>query len=261
MGALVEAIVTASENGASPPQNLEAEDHVLGALLLAHANPDVIPDVLATGLSGADFYRDTNAKVFAATLALHEKGEPVEALTIVDELERRGDLDSVGGKVRIHELAAVVPASRNAPHYARLVLRQSRLRALVAAGAELQRLGAEAGDVAELTRRATEIIASLARPSTAVLEPLDLAEILTGPIPQTEWLWNGWIACGDLVIWAGDPGVGKSIVSLCLADATRRGATFLGEPCKRGRAAPDRRHGRGPRWARLLSRAGAQLVD
>jgi hypothetical protein len=239
MGALVEAAaaVTASANGVSPPQNLEAEEHVLGALLLANSNPDVIPDVLSTGLSGADFYRETNATIFKATLALHEKGEPVEALTIVDELERRGDLDSVGGKVRIHELAALVPASRNAPHYAKLVLRQSQLRAIVDAGAELQRLGAEAGNVEALTERATEIAASLARPSTAaLLEPLDLGELLTGPIPQTEWLWNGWIACGDLVIWAGDPGVGKSIGALCLADATRRGASLLDEPCKRGRA-------------------------
>jgi hypothetical protein len=234
---LLEAAMTSSANGATAPQNLEAEEHVLGALLLAHSNPDVVPDVLATGIAPSDFVREQYGRIFGACVALHEKGEPVEALALVEELARRGDLEKVGGKIRIHELAALVPATRNAPHHARLVLEQARRREIVEAGGELQRLGADPrSDLEELKGRAAEVVASLARSSVApVLEPLDLAEFLRGPVRETVWRWKGWIADGDLAILAGDPGVGKSILGLCLANGTRRGEAFLDEPCRRGR--------------------------
>src|SRR5439155_6470449 len=66
--------------------------------------------------------------------------------------------------------------------------------------------------------------------SAAVALPvLDLSELLAGPIPEVDWLWGSWLARGDLALLVGDPGVGKSILALCLADAVRRGRVFLGE--------------------------------
>src|SRR5436305_13516012 len=100
-------------NATVPPQNLEAEESVLCAMMISPGAIGAVSEIL----DASDFYRESHAKVYRAALALYAKGEPVDAITLVDELEERGDLEEVGGKVRIHELAALVPASANAGHY------------------------------------------------------------------------------------------------------------------------------------------------
>src|SRR5687768_10186336 len=97
-----------------PPQNLDAEENVLGALMI---DKHVIGPV-AELVSPDDFYREANATMFSASLALDARGEPVDALTLAGELERTGKLAQVGGKGKVMELASIVPASANAPHYA-----------------------------------------------------------------------------------------------------------------------------------------------
>ena len=92
---------------------------------------------------GRDFYRESHAKIYRAALALYAKGEPVDAITLVDELDERSDLEDVGGADRIHELAALVPASANARHYAQIVHETAILRGLIRAGGEIARLGWE----------------------------------------------------------------------------------------------------------------------
>jgi len=101
----------------APPQNLEAEESVLGAMLLSPGAIGAVSEVL----DASDFYRESHAKIYRAALALYAKGEPVDAITLVDELEERSELEHVGGRVRLHELAALVPATANAGHYARIV--------------------------------------------------------------------------------------------------------------------------------------------
>src|ERR1700716_3901903 len=134
-----------------PPQNLEAEESVLGAMMLS---PGAIGAV-SEGLDAGDFYRESHAKVYRAALALYAKGEPVDAITLVDELEERGELEGAGGRVRIHELAALVPASANAGHYARIVREMATLRGLIRAGGEISQLGWERpGDTTDLVDRA-----------------------------------------------------------------------------------------------------------
>jgi replicative DNA helicase len=120
-----------------PPQNLEAEESVLGAMMLSPGAIGAVSEVLDAG----DFYRESHAKMYRAALALYAKGEPVDAITLVDELEERGELDGVGGKPRVHELAALVPATSNAAHYARIVREMATLRGLIRVGSEIQRLG------------------------------------------------------------------------------------------------------------------------
>src|SRR3954447_20631016 len=88
-----------------PPQNLEAEESVLGAMMLS---PGAIAAV-SEELDASDFYRASHGTIYRAALALYGKGEPVDAITLVDELEERGELEHVGGRVRVHELAALVP--------------------------------------------------------------------------------------------------------------------------------------------------------
>ena len=92
------------------------------------------------------------------------RGEPVDAITLVDELDERSDLEQVGGKVRIHELAALVPASANARHYASIVREAATLRGLIRAGGEISRLGWERpGDATELVDQAEQIVFDLSQ--------------------------------------------------------------------------------------------------
>src|SRR5947199_3932860 len=116
-----------------PPQNLEAEESVPGAMLLSPGAIGAVSEVLDAG----DFYRESHAKIYRAALALYAKGEPVDAITLVDELEERSELEDAGGRVRIHELARIVPAASNAGHYARIVREMATLRGLIRAGHEI----------------------------------------------------------------------------------------------------------------------------
>src|SRR5512140_252658 len=143
-----------------PPQNLEAEESVLGAMMLSPGAIGAVSEVL----DASDFYRESHAKIYRAALSLYAKGDPVDAITLVDELEERGDLDHVGGKVRIHELAALVPASANAGHYARIVREMATLRGLINAGSEISRLGWERpGEAGDLVDKAEQIVFDLSQ--------------------------------------------------------------------------------------------------
>src|SRR5207237_5082712 len=93
----------------APPQNLEAEESVLGAMLLSPGAIGAVSEVL----DASDFYRASHGKIYRAGLALYAQGEPVDAITLVDELEERGELETDEGRVRMHELAALVPATEN----------------------------------------------------------------------------------------------------------------------------------------------------
>src|SRR5207248_2687043 len=141
-----------------PPQNLEAEDSVPGAMMLCPGAIGVVSEIL----DAKDFYRESHAKIYRAALALYAKGEPVDAITLTDELEERGHLDDVGGRVRLHELAALVPASANAAHYARIVHETATLRGLIRAGGEISRLGWERpGEASDLVDQAEQIVFDL----------------------------------------------------------------------------------------------------
>src|SRR3954468_19776224 len=143
-----------------PPQNLDAEESVLGAMMLAPGAVGAVSEILDAG----DFYRESHAKIYRPALALYAKAEPVDAITVVDELDERGELEPAGGRTRIHELAALVPATANAGHYARIVREMSMLRGLITAGGEIQRLGWERpGETTELVDRAERIVFDLAQ--------------------------------------------------------------------------------------------------
>src|SRR5437667_4093973 len=122
-----------------PPQNLDAEESVLGAMMLSPGAIGAVSEVL----SAADFYRASHGTIYRAALELYGHGEPVDAITLADKLEERGELERVGGRVRIHELAALVPATANAGHYARIVREMAMLRGLIGAGGQIQRVGWE----------------------------------------------------------------------------------------------------------------------
>src|SRR5438270_11994851 len=116
-----------------PPQNREAEESVLGAMMIAPGAIAAVSEILDAG----DFYRESHGKIYRAALQLYGKNEPVDAITLTNELEQRGELDTIGGRVRLHELARLVPATANARHYAEIVRETATLRGLIRAGGEI----------------------------------------------------------------------------------------------------------------------------
>ena len=116
-----------------PPQSLEAEQSVLGAMLL---DKDVISNVTEVVKSG-DFYRESHKEIFEAILDIFEMNEPVDLITIKARLESRGSLEKVGGISYLSDIAAHVPTTANATYYAKIVEEKSLLRKLIKAGDEI----------------------------------------------------------------------------------------------------------------------------
>src|SRR5256885_120210 len=216
----------------APPQNLEAEESVLGAMLLSPGAIGAVSEVL----DASDFYRESHAKIYRAGLALYAKGEPVDAITLVDELEERSELEAVGGRVRMHELAALVPATANAAHYARIVREMATLRGLIRVGSEIARLGWDRpGDTTDLVDRAEQVVFDLSQSRVSTefshIEALlkesferitalyEAGAEITG-IPSgfrdLDRLTSGFQP-GNLVIIAARPSMGKSALGLGVA--------------------------------------------
>jgi replicative DNA helicase len=216
-----------------PPQNLDAEESVLGAMMLSPGAIGAVSEVLSAG----DFYRESHAKIYRAGLALYGRGEPVDAITLVDELERRGELEEIGGKVRVHELAALVPAASNAAHYARIVREMATLRGLIRAGSEIARLGLERDgqDVTELVDRAEQVVFDLAQ-SRVSGDFSHIEELLKQSFERITQLYEAGVEVtgvaagfrdldhltsgfqpGNLIILAARPSMGKSGLALCAA--------------------------------------------
>jgi replicative DNA helicase len=215
-----------------PPQNLEAEESVLGAMLISPGAIGAVTEILSAG----DFYRESHGTIFRTCLSLYQQGEPVDAITIVDALEERGELEAVGGKAKLHELAALVPATANAGHYARIVREMATLRGLVRAGAEIARLGQDRpGDTTDLVDRAEQIVFDLAQQRVtgdfSHIEGLlkesferimhlyeagsDVTGIPTG-FKELDKLTSGFQR-GNLIIVAARPSMGKSALALNMA--------------------------------------------
>jgi replicative DNA helicase len=217
-----------------PPQDLDAEESVLGAMMLSPAAIAAVSEILSS--DGREFYRESHAKIYRAALGLYVKGEPVDAITLVDELDERGELDGAGGKVRIHELAALVPASANAGHYAQIVREIAMLRGLIRAGGDIERLGWERpGPSTELVDRAEQIVFDLAR-ERASSEFSHIEELLKESFERITALYESGADVtgvpsgfrdidritsgfqeGNLVIVAARPSMGKSALGLCMA--------------------------------------------
>jgi replicative DNA helicase len=123
--------------GRVPPHNLQAEESVLGALLLSR---EAIGLVSEQGLSPSDFYRPAHQHIFDAIRALYSSGGPVDTVTVADELRRAGLLDEVGGSEAMHELQNATPAISSAGHYAKIVQDTALLRRLIYVAADIAEL-------------------------------------------------------------------------------------------------------------------------
>ncbi len=215
-----------------PPQNLEAEESVLGAMLLSANAISAVTEIL----DSADFYRDSHGTIYRAAMALWAKGEPVDAIMLGNELEERGELERIGGVGRLAELVALVPATANVEHYARIVKETATLRGLIRVGQEIARLGQERpGETTDLVDRAEQIVFDLAQKRVSgdfshidsLLKEsferithlheagLDVTGVPSG-FRDLDRLTSGFQP-GNLIILAARPSMGKSALALCMA--------------------------------------------
>jgi replicative DNA helicase len=211
-----------------PPQNIEAEESVLGAMLVAEpALSRVIDEVK---LNADDFYLDKHAEIFRAAHDLYAASKPVDELSVSEALVQRNEIDAAGGKHYISELAAKVPAAGNAKHYAEIVQQNSLLRRLLGAGQEIQGWVHERdGEPRELSERAEKLLFDVAHKEQASDFRL-LSEILHDEVDRLEKLSTGELEMtgtpsgfrdidaitggfqpGNLIIVAARPAMGKCV--------------------------------------------------
>ena len=223
------------EGPVAPPQNLEAEQSVLGAVLLSDtALPALIID---ERLHPEDFYREAHGIVFAAMLELHSGGEPVDALTLVEHLKQAGQLDAAGGRAAIDLLAASVPAVGHVRQYARIVRENAMLRRLLRAAYEIQAsVHSHEAQPRELVDIAERSILEVAHEDSrkdfrAINDVLDVeitkleelsqeGKAITGTPSGFEDLDSitGGFQPGNLIILAARPSMGKSALMANFAE-------------------------------------------
>ncbi|MEV4654526.1 replicative DNA helicase [Micromonospora sp. NPDC049301] len=220
----------------TPPQDVAAEQCVLGGMLLSK---DAIADVVEI-LKTNDFYRPVHATIFDIILDIYGRGEPADSITVAAALADSGDLVRVGGAPYLHTLIASVPTAANAAYYARIVSERAVLRRLVEAGTKIVQLGygtasggsRDVDDVVDLAqqavydvteRRVSEdfaVLADMLQPTLDEIEAVGAQGGMMTGVPtgftDLDRLLNG-LHAGQLIIVAGRPGLGKSTASMDFA--------------------------------------------
>ncbi|HRZ95828.1 MAG TPA: replicative DNA helicase [Candidatus Moranbacteria bacterium] len=223
---------TSNENLRVPPQNIEAEKSVLGALML---NKDAIINV-ANLIRQGDFYKDDHNLIFEAMIELYEKNEPIDVLSLSNRLEEKGQIEKIGGSSYLTNLVNAVPSSANIVHYAKVVQKKSTLRKLIVAASEILELGyKEDEDVEKVLDKAEQKLFQVSQkylkqdfiPIRSILEAAfnridelhkgdhKLRGIPTG-FPDMDNILAG-LQKSDLVILAARPSIGKTTLALDFA--------------------------------------------
>ncbi len=216
-----------------PPQSVEAEQSVLGSILI---DRDAIIEV-ADFLRPEDFYRQAHGRVFAAMIDLSERREPIDVVTVAESLERSGDLESIGGRAYLGTLSNETPTAVHVAQYARIVERKALLRNLIGAAGKIAGIGYEdPAEVQEAIDRAEqELFAVSQRRVAAGFSPLksllhdaydrldylhehrgEISGIRTG-FGDLDQLTTG-LQKSDLIILAARPSVGKTSFALNIAE-------------------------------------------
>jgi replicative DNA helicase len=172
-----------------PPQNLEAEESVLGAMMVSEASIEAV--ILDIRLHPEDFYRDRHRTIYEAILALKDDANPVDMLTVSEQLSQRGALERVGGRDAIASLAASVPTAGNAKHYALIVKQNALMRRLDAAAKRIQQsVAGREGQPSELVEEAERLLFQVAHEDRAA-DFREIGAILSDEIDKLEALSRG----------------------------------------------------------------------
>jgi replicative DNA helicase len=218
----------------TPPHDVAAEQCVLGGMLLSK---DAISDVIEV-IRPQDHYRPAHQIIHEVVLDLYGRGEPADAITVANDLTRRGEIGRVGGAPYLHTLIASVPTAANAGYYARIVRERSVLRRLVEAGTRIVQFGyagdADADDLVDRAqaevyaitdKRTTEDYHSLADIMPGALDEIEaigsrgggMTGVPTG-FADLDSLTNG-LHPGQMIVIAARPAMGKSTLALDFARA------------------------------------------
>ncbi len=224
-----------------PPHNLEAEESLLGAMLLSR-------DAIATAIekcSPADFYKPSHGQIFGAITALYSQGEPADAVTVAEELRRAGTLEEVGGAAMLGSLQSNTPAISSAGRYARIVEENSLLRRLIGVAQEIAEIGyGLPGDVTNAIDQAEAMVFEVAQ-RRSVDSIVSLHDLLGRSLDRLEELYDqrlritgvptgytdldehlSGLQPSNLVVVGGRPSMGKTAFALGLA----ANAAMLGTP-------------------------------
>ncbi|HJP66834.1 MAG TPA: replicative DNA helicase, partial [Actinomycetota bacterium] len=231
-----------------PPHNLEAEESVLGSMMLS---PEATASVVGT-VKSEDFYRGAHQRIYESVLGIYGRGEPVDAITVVEDLKRRQVLDDVGGPLYVYNLVESVPTPASAGYYARIVSDHALLRRLIEAASQIM---AKAYAVPEDPRKAADeaeglvyavsrqqeqnqvvSVRQLVDESMEALESIHQRDSRFAGLPtgfqDLDELTSG-LQRGNLIVVAARPGVGKSSFvtnlarNVAVGDSAGRGAPVM----------------------------------
>ena len=208
-------VVVGEQRGRVPPHNLEAEESLLGAMLLSR---DAITSAARAGVEPGDFYRPVNGHVYEAVVAVHGRDEPADPVTVAEELRRAGTLDGVGGRVALSQIQANTPASANAGHYARIVAELASMRLLIGVAGDIAEMGYDTSDdVSEVLDKAEVLLSAVTeRRATIDVATDDLADLWDLDVAERErpskpWVIPGCLRVGETFILTGSEGGGKML--------------------------------------------------
>jgi replicative DNA helicase len=215
-----------------PPQNIEAEQAVLGAILL---NSDALITAMER-ITSEDFYRNSHQKIFEAILELAEQQDPVDLITLTSKLQDKQELDDIGGVQYLSELANAVPTAANVDYYAQIVEEKSMLRRLIRTATQIVSNGyASNEDVAGLLSEAESRILEISQRRSSsgfvfirdvLMEVFEKVEFLYSNKGGPTGIPSGFIDLdkmtagfqrSDLIIVAARPSVGKTAFALNIA--------------------------------------------
>jgi hypothetical protein len=219
----------------TPPHDVAAEQCVLGGMLMSK---DAISDVLEV-IGPGDHYRAGHQLVHEAILGLYRQGEPADAITVANELTKRGEIARVGGAPYLHTLIASVPTAANAAHYARIVAECALRRRMIEIGTRLQQRGTDGTDAAEQLAAAFAEMAELAASEGGSGRLAELRRALLDSdaldsLPVPEPLIDGLLYRDSLAWLHGKPGNAKSLLSLDWACCIAAGLPWMGHPVSQG---------------------------
>ncbi|MBA2624399.1 MAG: replicative DNA helicase [Acidimicrobiia bacterium] len=219
--------------GRVPPHNLEAEESLLGAMLLTR---DAIVAATEVGVSPEDFYKPAHGHVFEAVVGIYSRGEPVDPVTVSEALRRTGLLEAIGGPATLVGLQARTPATASAGRYARIVDELSLLRRLITVAGEIAELGyGLPDDVRGVVDQAESLVFQVAQRRVSD-RSLDMRQLLDEALDRLEVLYDKGDAVtgiptghrdlddllaglqpSSLVIVGARPGAGKTSFALGIA--------------------------------------------
>lgn len=215
-----------------PPQNIEAEQSILSAILIEN---NTLPEVIEN-LSEKDFYREVHRKIFTAMVDLFERNEPTDLITLTNILKERGQLESVGGASYLAELVDTVPMATNVVHYAKIIREKATLRNLIERAASITgRCFEDRGNVEDILdfaersifdisedkiRPAFHSLADILNDTYKAIEDAVGNKVLVTGVPTgyrgLDEKTSG-LQPGDLVVIAGRPSMGKTALALNIA--------------------------------------------